>query len=141
MATIFDTAGMSAFISEYYGEHAYAVVVSVNPWLTRGDGIAVYRNEDLGHRELGHVQMVSYGSPAALLETDTPPEQMPDIGHSINWRYRLHAMYRGETLSVPDRPDDWGDPDEDDDDLPEDDGPSPEDYDISDPYDTEHDIP
>ena len=70
----------------------------VNRWLQRGDGIAVYENHDLGHPELGHRQFVSFGSPAAQLETDTPPEGLPDIGGRINWRYRLVGVYRGELL-------------------------------------------
>jgi hypothetical protein len=71
---------------------------TVNRWLTRGDGVAIYRNHDLGSRDVGHVKATSYGSPAAQLETDTPPQTLPDIGHSINWRYQLEGVYRGGTL-------------------------------------------
>jgi hypothetical protein len=73
-------------------------VATVNRWLTRGDGVAVYRNEDLGSRNVGHCQFVSFGSPAAQLETDTPPQRLPDIGSSINWRYQLAGIYRGGAL-------------------------------------------
>lgn len=63
-------------------------------WLNRGDGIAVYQNEDLGHPELGHRQWISYGSPEAQLEVDDPPTGLPDIGGRINWRYCLEGVYR-----------------------------------------------
>lgn len=72
----------------------------MNDWLARGDGIAVYTNEDLGHPDLGDKRFVSYGSQAAQLETDTPPEQLPDTTMSINWRYRLTGTYRGEVLPL-----------------------------------------
>ena len=64
----------------------------VQRWLDRGDGCAVYENHDLGSRELGARQFVSYGSPAAQLETAEPPVQMPDIRRAINWRYQLVAV-------------------------------------------------
>jgi hypothetical protein len=64
-------------------------------WLDRGDAVAIYQNEDLGHRDLGHVQLVSYGSPAAQLPGDAPPPTtLPDIGGHIGWRYQLIATYR-----------------------------------------------
>lgn len=74
------------------------VHATMNKWLARGDGVAVYRNEDLGHPDIGHHQFVSYGSAQAQLETDIPPHQMPDIGNKINWRYQLLGTYRGEAL-------------------------------------------
>ena len=64
----------------------------ITRWFDRGDGCAVYENQDLCSRDLGHQQFVSYGSPSAQLETPEPPVQMPDIGRSINWRYRLVAV-------------------------------------------------
>jgi hypothetical protein len=70
----------------------------VNIWLARGDGIAVYRNEDLGHLDVGLIKIVSFGSPEAQLEDPEPPTQLPDIGGEINWRYQLHGTYRGEAL-------------------------------------------
>lgn len=70
----------------------------VNRWLVRGDGVAVYRNVDMGHPDMGHRQFVSYGSPAAQLEGATPPDRLPDIGSAINWRYRLEAVYRGSVI-------------------------------------------
>lgn len=70
----------------------------VNRILSRGDGLAVYMNGDLSSSTCGEVRMASYGSPAAQLETDTPPIQLPDIGNQINWRYQLSGTYKGEQL-------------------------------------------
>jgi hypothetical protein len=84
-----------------FSEHGYDqqwVYDQVNIWLARGDGIAIYRNEDLGHVDVGLIQIVSYGSAEAQLEDAEPPEQLPDIGGAINWRYRLHGTYKGEAL-------------------------------------------
>lgn len=72
----------------------------MNEWLKRGDGIAVYENQDLGHPELGDKKFLSYGSEAAQLETDTPPEQLPDTKQSINWRYRLIGIYKGDPMGI-----------------------------------------
>lgn len=58
-------------------------------WLDRGDGMAIYENQDIGHLQLGHRQFVSFGSTAAQLESDEPPQRLPDIGNRINWRYQL----------------------------------------------------
>jgi hypothetical protein len=82
----------------------------VGRWLARGDGIAVYRNEDLGHPEIGHLQFLSFGSHEAQLETDTPPERLPDIGSRINWRYRLAGTYRRKVQRVQDDFDDFSSP-------------------------------
>jgi hypothetical protein len=60
-------------------------------WLARGDGAAIYENHDLSHPDLGLGRMLSYGSPAAQIEADYPPEQMPDTPSEINWRYVLIA--------------------------------------------------
>jgi len=62
----------------------------------RGSGIAVYRNEDLGHPEVGRCVGLTYGQPEAQFEGD-PPEQCPDgllrdITGGINWRFRLAAI-------------------------------------------------
>lgn len=64
----------------------------VRKWLDRGDGVAVYENHDLGSRNIGHKQFMSYGSPAALIEQPVPPERCPDIvGRAPNWAYCLKA--------------------------------------------------
>jgi hypothetical protein len=60
-------------------------------WLARGDGAAVYENHDLGHRDLGLGRLISYGSPAAQIEADYPPDRLPDFPGEINWRYVLIA--------------------------------------------------
>jgi len=73
-------------------------LATINVWLERGDGIAIYQNHDLGHPTLGDYQFASFGSQAAQLEVDEPPTTMPDIGHQINWRYQLVGTYRGEPL-------------------------------------------
>lgn len=72
-------------------------VEQMNCWLERGDGVAVYRNVDLGHPEVGHVRFLSYGSSEAQLEVEEPPMRMPDIGAAC-WRYYLKGTYRGEAL-------------------------------------------
>ena len=63
-------------------------------WLARGDGAAVYENAEVGHPNGGHLKAVSYGSAEAMIKADGPPEQMPDIGQTLNWRYRLKAVCR-----------------------------------------------
>jgi hypothetical protein len=70
----------------------------INKWLERGDGVAVYENHDFSSPGLGDHQITSFGSPAAQLEVDTPPERLPDIGSQINWRFVLVGTYRGEKL-------------------------------------------
>lgn len=84
----------AAWLDQMYGPEAPGVLEQVSRWIARGDGAAVYVNQDLGHPDVGYPQIASFGSPAAQLETDEPPEQLPDIGGSINWRYRLEATYR-----------------------------------------------
>lgn len=70
----------------------------INLWLARGDGVAVYENMDLGHRELGQRQFVSFGSAAAQIESYAPPEKLPDIGNRINYRYYLVGVFQGPSL-------------------------------------------
>jgi hypothetical protein len=43
-------------------------------WLDRGDGVAVYVNEDRGHRDLGLKKFVS------CTATGDPPQILPDVG-------------------------------------------------------------
>lgn len=86
--------GMKEFTSiEETGLHAdhYA---TVQKWLDRGDGCAVYENAELGHPALGSRKFVSFGSEQAQIEADTPPQTLPDIGGSINWRYQLVGILR-----------------------------------------------
>lgn len=97
MTESWDRERFHDFVSDEYGDQAPETIVLVERWIARGDGAAVYRNHDLGHPDVGAPKIVSYGSPAAQLETDEPPEQLPDIGGQINWRYRLVATYREAT--------------------------------------------
>ena len=85
-------------LSEYTHTLPTGEEMKILRWLERGDGVAVYENQDFGHPDLGHLQFVSYGSPAAQLETDVPPQRLPDIGNAINWRYQLVFTYRGEPV-------------------------------------------
>jgi hypothetical protein len=86
-------AEFRAYVERQYEGQAPEVMELVSRWLARGDGAAVYENQDFGHRDLGQCQIMSYGSPAAQLETADPPERLPDIGGRINWRYRLVGTY------------------------------------------------
>lgn len=76
-----------------------------NVWLARGDGIAVYRNEDLGSGDLGNFKFLSFGS--ATAQFVVPPEQLPDFPNEINWRFRLHGVYRSTTLLTEPVTHDW----------------------------------
>ncbi len=97
-----ETWGVSqfhAYLGRQYGENADIAIRQVRPWLNRGDGVAIYENHDLGHPDIGHpdigqCQLVSFGSRAAQLGTDSPPDRLPDIGGAVNWRYVLIATYR-----------------------------------------------
>jgi hypothetical protein len=64
-------------------------------WLDRGDGIAMYANHDLDHPDCGRLKWVSYGSSVAQIETPEPPTKLPDIGGEINWRYQLVGVCHG----------------------------------------------
>lgn len=70
----------------------------MNRWLSRGDGIAVYRNQALDSQDRGARRFLSFGSPAAQLESAEPPVRMPDIGGVIGWKYVLVGTYRGANL-------------------------------------------
>lgn len=74
---------------------------SLNRHLMANKGIAYYRNEDLGHPDVGNVIALTFGTPEAQFEPeqypDGPPKQMPDglaksITGGINWRYQLCAV-------------------------------------------------
>lgn len=88
-----------AVLRKHYDDDTPGIIEKVNRWLARGDGAAVYENHDLGSVDVGQIQVVSYGSPDAQLEVAEAPEQLPDIGHRINWRYRLVGTYRGEAVT------------------------------------------
>jgi hypothetical protein len=92
-----------AYVQEQYGQDALDTRNLIERWLTRGDGVAVYENAELGHPELGHCKIVSYGSAVAQLEPQQlnsegmPPQTLPDgiPAGEINWRYQLKAVCRG----------------------------------------------
>lgn len=74
---------------------------AINGWLERGDGVAVYENQDLGHYDLGHKVFLSFGSSAAQIEHEPPlPSGCPiNLPHGMmHWRYVLVGTYRGESL-------------------------------------------
>lgn len=95
---VYSPAALRQLLAEHYDEDAPAAAAQVNRWLDRGDGVAVYTNEDFGHPDFGQIQIVSYGSGVAQLEVEVPPERLPDIGNTINWRYNLTGVYRGAEL-------------------------------------------
>jgi hypothetical protein len=70
----------------------------MNSWLERGDGLAVYENHDLGHPALGHKVYLSFGSPAAQIESDDLPQFCPvNLPHGLMaWRYVLVGTLQGE---------------------------------------------
>ena len=66
----------------------------VQKWLDRGDHIAVYENHAMDSSMLGHRKFVSFGSKDCQIETDEPPQRLPDIGSQINWAYQLIGVLR-----------------------------------------------
>lgn len=52
----------------------------------RGGTWAAYRNEYLGHPDLGHLTFLQYGPTCTF---KTPPTRMPDSPQMIGWRYQL----------------------------------------------------
>jgi len=67
---------------------------TVQGWLDRGDGVAVYCNQNLGSPAAGHRQFMSFGSPAAQFEASEPPRRLPDSLRQINWAYQLEGTVR-----------------------------------------------
>jgi hypothetical protein len=61
----------------------------IQGWRQEGKGAALYQNQELGHPEMGHLQIISFGTPEAGLPMDEPPQTMPDFPDRINWRYQL----------------------------------------------------
>jgi hypothetical protein len=97
----FTEAEFRAYVEQQYGgdppngsTRPVSVFEQVDRWLERGDGAAIYENHDLGHPGMGSCQITSFGGPMAQLETDDPPECLPDIGNQINWRYVLIGTCR-----------------------------------------------
>lgn len=69
---------------------------TVNAWLERGDGVAIYENQAFDSSNAGHLKYVSYGSASAQIETEEPPQRLPDIGSQVNWAYQLIGRVRRE---------------------------------------------
>jgi hypothetical protein len=88
---------LGEYVNKVYGEDAEQAMQMIERWLDRGDGAAIYTNHDLGSANVGEPRIVSYGSPAAQLEVDTPPKQLPDgiPAGAINWRFQLDAVCGG----------------------------------------------
>lgn len=95
MTTIYQTeTELRNLLAEWNEDWAdNQAIPMIRKWIERGDGAAVYRNHDLGSPELGSFQIASFGSPAATLETATPPAILPDFPRKINWRYALDGIY------------------------------------------------
>jgi hypothetical protein len=93
---IWSREDLSKFVTTEWGAiGGRSVMEQIQGWIDRGDGAAIYRNHDLGHPDVGMPKIVSYGSKMAQLEVAKPPEQLPDIGGEINWRFQLEAVYGG----------------------------------------------
>ena len=54
-------------------------------WLTRGDGVGVFTNADLGHYDLGRMVFV----PVAAESVEIGTTRAPDGPHGLGWRYVL----------------------------------------------------
>ena len=78
---------------------------TINAWIIRGDGVAVYRNQAMDSRGLGERQFVSYGSAVCQLEVSEHdlPVRLPDIGGVINWAFQLEGVYHGKLLELPEK--------------------------------------
>lgn len=106
MTTLLNEATIRLLLEDVIEDHLGVF----NSWLRRGDGIAVYENklieapakhkrgEPDDQRINADMQFVSYGSPAAQIETEEPPARLPDIGGRLNWRYQLIGTYKGAEL-------------------------------------------
>lgn len=69
---------------------------TINGWIIRGDGVAVYRNMAMDSFMGGERQFVSYGSSVCQLEMseDKLPIRLPDMGGKINWAYQFEEIGR-----------------------------------------------
>lgn len=96
------TEQLHAAIDTQWDNNAAEVHAQVDRWLARGDSAVVYQNAELGHDDFGLLKITSYGSEQAMLEhskyPDGPPQQMPDIGTAINWRYQLKAICKAPAV-------------------------------------------
>lgn len=51
---------------------------------SRGGDWYAYQNQDLGHKELGHLKFLKCGEDCTFF---LPPKILPDTPLEINWRY------------------------------------------------------
>jgi len=79
---------------------AIGALDQINGWLVRGDGVAVYEAMAMDRSDFGARKYISFGSKEAQLETNDPPQRLPDIGNQINWQYQLVGSHRGKPLTV-----------------------------------------
>lgn len=64
----------------------------------RGGSWAAYRNEDLGHPEVGRVVCIAFGPGRTFAE---PPPKAPDSpAWGFGWRYALKASMTAEDLKA-----------------------------------------
>lgn len=89
-----DTLTLAAAAELIAGEPSRGIETALLRKLAEGKGIALYRNEELGHPMSGDVVAFTYGHPDAQFETAEPPGVcpdglMPERTGGINWRYRL----------------------------------------------------
>jgi hypothetical protein len=96
---------LHAFVIEQWEDEAPDAWRQMGSWLARGDGVAVYRNQDLGHPQVGMPKIVSYGSPYAQLEVDTVHID-PELGTAA----RTERAWLGRGYKVTKRPEDDGHP-------------------------------
>jgi hypothetical protein len=56
-----------------------------------------YQNQDLGHRDLGHLKFLAVGPGCTFKEA---PKRYPDTPDAINWRYLLHGEVNLKTGEI-----------------------------------------
>lgn len=92
-------------IADDWGDAAAQNIALINRWLERGDIAAIYENAEIGHPLAGQLKITSYGSDQAQLERsqfpEGPPQTLPDIGNTINYRYQLKAVCSSGPVPLP----------------------------------------
>ena len=91
MTDVMSNTQLRDYVTRRYCDEAETALSTIDRWLARGDGVAVYENHDLGHADHGSCMIVSFGSPAAQIEAPVPPHVLPDTPREVNWRYCLVA--------------------------------------------------
>jgi hypothetical protein len=73
---------------DWYGTYQFDMLWSkFSEWAASGRHVAIYRNQELGHPELGHPRLFPY-------EGETYGQRLPDTASQVNWRYSLEWVYR-----------------------------------------------